>query len=170
MLGIDPGTQVVGWGALAVDDRSARLVGVGVIRARRGAPVWQRLGEIREGLDRLCAEQRPSVVVVEEAFAKHNVQTALRIGEARGVVISTAVVHGATVAELPPAVAKKTIVGHGGAAKEQVAAMVCRMLSLRTLPEPLDATDALALALAHILRSNRAGVVPSRSRPKVKRY
>lgn len=80
-------------------------------------------------------------------------QSALRIGEGRGVVISSAVAAGARVVQIPPAVAKKALVGFGAADKSQVAAMVARLLGLEKLPEPMDATDALALALTHAIRS-----------------
>ena len=152
VLGIDPGTRVLGYGALVVGARSARLCKVGVIRTSARADVAARLGELRSGLDALMGELCPAVVVVEQAFAKHNVQSALRIGEARGVVLSAAAVRKIDVVQLAPAVAKKALVGNGAAHKEQVAGMVCRLLGLREAPTPLDATDALALALAHVLR------------------
>jgi len=76
----------------------------------------------------------------------------LRIGEGRGVIIACAVTAGCEVVQYPPAVAKKTLVGNGGAHKSQVAGMVCRLLGLAEPPQPLDATDALSLALTHVLR------------------
>lgn len=154
LLGIDPGTRVIGFGALRLDARGPRLVGAGVIRtsARAGAAV--RLGELAEGIERVLLELRPEVVVVERAFAARNVASALRIGEGRGVVLAAAVRAGARVVEMPPAAAKKALVGNGQAHKTQVAAMVARLLGLSSAPEPLDATDALALALAHHLRSH----------------
>ena len=152
LLGIDPGTRVTGFGAVRLSGGGARLVGAGVIRTSSRADAATRLGELSLGLERLLAELRPEVVVVERAFASRNVASALRIGEVRGVVLAAAVRAGARVVELPPAVAKKALVGNGQAHKTQVAAMVARLLGLATVPEPLDATDALALALAHHLR------------------
>jgi len=156
VLGIDPGTRVVGYGALAVFPRGPRLLAAGVLRPDPRLAVPERLGAIRAGLDRLFAELRPDVVVVEGAFAWRNPQSALRIGEGRGVVLACAVQAGARVVQYPPAVAKKALIGSGTAHKTQVAAMVARLLSLERAPEPLDATDALALALAHLLRSRPA--------------
>jgi crossover junction endodeoxyribonuclease RuvC len=161
VLGIDPGTRALGYGALDVSARTARLRSAGVIRPTASAAVPVRLGEIRGALDRLLAELSPHVVVVEEAFARHNVQSALRIGEARGVVLSCVTHAGAELVQLPPAVAKKALVGNGAAAKEQVAGMVCRLLALAEPPEPHDATDALALALAHVLRGRSPAARPA---------
>jgi crossover junction endodeoxyribonuclease RuvC len=100
------------------------------------------------------------LVVVEEAFASRNVQSALRIGEGRGVVLACAAAAGIRIEQVPPAVAKKALVGYGAAHKTQVAAMVARTLNLATPPEPLDATDALALALTHVVRRGRPELQP----------
>jgi crossover junction endodeoxyribonuclease RuvC len=151
VLGIDPGTRVVGYGAVRLGGRRPRCVAAGVLRARSLA-VPERLAEIALALERLLLELAPQVVVVEEAFAARNVQSALRIGEGRGVALALAARSGARVVQLPPAVAKKAIVGHGGASKEQVAAMVARLLGLSAPPEPADVTDALALALTYLSR------------------
>lgn len=155
VLGIDPGTRVVGYGAVGIGAKGPVLLGAGVIRTPAKASIPERLGVIRIELDRMLAQLRPGIVVVEEAFASRNVQSALRIGEGRGVVLACAAAAGIRVIQVPPAVAKKALVGHGGAHKVQVAAMVARTLNLATPPEPLDATDALALALTHVLRRHQ---------------
>ena len=152
VLGIDPGTRVVGWGAIELTARGPRMLAAGVVRAGTG-DLPQRLGLIRRELDRLIELYRPFVVAVEEAFAHKNIQSALRIGEARGVVLSCAAAVGVAVHQYPPAAAKKALVGNGAAHKTQVAAMVARRLELTEAPKPLDASDALALALTHVLRS-----------------
>ena len=114
-----------------------------------------RLGEISRQLDELLGRVRPDVVVVEEAFASRNVKTALRLGEARGVVLAAAARHGAQLVQMPPAVAKKALVGNGAAAKEQVASHgLSHARAFQSAPDSLDATDALALALAHIMRGS----------------
>jgi len=154
VLGIDPGTQVVGFGILAVGRRTMRFVDAGVLRANRRDTVPERLGEIGRQLDGLLGRVRPDVVVVEDAFASRNLKSALRLGEARGVVLAGAARHAARLVQMPPAVCKKALVGNGSAAKEQVAAMVCRLLRIERAPDPLDATDALALALAHVMRES----------------
>ncbi len=165
IVGIDPGTRSVGWGAVVVGGSLARAVGAGVLRPNPKLSIPERLCEIRTALDLLFAEFRPTVVVVEEAFSAQNVQSALRIGEGRGVVLASAVGAGALVVQYPPAVAKKAICGHGGAHKTRVAAMVARLLGLARPPEPLDATDALALALTHVLKSS--GPVAGSRRSKI---
>ena len=156
VLGIDPGTRVVGFGAVRVTRGGVRLERAGVIRADARRPVPERLGHVRTELDRLMAELRPAVVVVEEAFAARNVQSALRIGEGRGVVLACASRVTGVIVQYPPAVAKRSLVGNGAAHKTQVAGMVARLLGLEEPPEPLDATDALALALTHVVRVRAA--------------
>lgn len=157
VVGVDPGTLVVGYGALVLRGSGPRLLAAGVLRATRGAPVPTRLGELRRGLDELLDRLRPDVVVVEHAFAGENVQSALRIGEGRGVALSCAAARGLEVVQFTPAVAKRTLAGNGGAGKEQVAAMVARELALDEPPRPLDASDALALALTYVHRSRLSG-------------
>ena len=152
ILGVDPGTRVVGWGAIELTARGPRFKAAGVIRAGTGE-LCGRLGMIRRELDRLIALHGPSVVVVEEAFAKKNLQSALRIGEARGVVLSCAAAAGVAVHQYTPATAKKALVGNGAAHKSQVAAMVACRLGLAKPPQPHDASDAVALALTHALRA-----------------
>ena len=154
VLGIDPGTRVLGFGAIALGADGPVFLGCGVIRPPASASVAERLGRIRADLDAILAELRPGLVVVEEAFAHRNVQSALRIGEGRGVVLACAVAAGARVEQMPPASAKKALVGFGAAHKTQVGAMVQRVLGLEAPPEPHDASDALALALAWAMRAN----------------
>ncbi len=156
VLGIDPGTQVVGFGAVVVAPGEPRFLACGVIRGGARRPVPERLARIRAELDQLITRVRPRVVVVEQAFSAGNPKSALRIGEGRGVVLATAAERGCEIAEYPPAVAKKAVIGHGGATKAQVRSMVCAILKLAEEPAEDDATDALALALAH---TNRLGLL-----------
>ena len=156
VLGIDPGTRVVGFGAVVARERGPRLFGAGVIRPGARLDVPARLALILREFEELLAEVRPDVVVVEQAFISRNLQSALRIGEGRGVILAAAARFGCQVVQFPPAVAKKALVGNGAADKTQVAAMVAETLGLEEAPEPLDASDALALALAHVLRSKSA--------------
>jgi crossover junction endodeoxyribonuclease RuvC len=157
VLGVDPGTQVVGYGALVLRDEGPRLLAAGVIRAGRGRSVPARLATVRNELDALLARLKPAVVVVEKAFAALNIASALRVGEGRGVALSCAASFGAEVHEYTPAEAKKSVVGNGQADKTQVAAMVMQVLALAQAPEPLDATDALALALTYVHKSRLIG-------------
>ncbi|MBK7642900.1 MAG: crossover junction endodeoxyribonuclease RuvC [Planctomycetes bacterium] len=152
---------MVGYGAIVARESGPRLFGAGVLRPPPKLAVPERLGAILREFETLLAEVRPDVVVVEQAFASRNVQSALRIGEGRGVILAAAARFGSAIVQFPPAVAKKALVGNGAADKTQVAAMVAAALGLTEVPEPLDATDALALALAHVLRA------PARALPRL---
>lgn len=157
VLGIDPGTLVMGYGAVVQRPEGPRLLAAGVLRAGRGSDVPTRLGALRQQLDQVLVSLRPTVVVVEHAYSAVNVQSALRVGEGRGVALSAAACHGARVVQYQASQAKKTLVGVGSADKERVARMVGLELGLEELPRPLDATDALALALTYVFRSRFEG-------------
>ncbi|MEW6072575.1 MAG: crossover junction endodeoxyribonuclease RuvC [Planctomycetota bacterium] len=158
VLGLDPGTRIVGYGAIVLAPDGPRLLACGVLRPPSRLAAAARLARIAAELEEILRAVRPALVVVERAFAARNVQSALRIGEARGVALAAAARAGAPVVELAPAAAKKALVGHGGASKEQVAAMVAARLGRGELAVPHDATDALALALAHVHRSRFAEI------------
>jgi crossover junction endodeoxyribonuclease RuvC len=111
-------------------------------------------GELEELFRRL----RPSVVAVESAFHARNARSALRLGEARGIVLAAAARAGLAVAEVAPAAAKKAVIGHGAASKDQVASMVATILGTAPFGVARDATDALAVALAHVKRMARAAL------------
>lgn len=149
ILGIDPGTRVLGYGALSWEPRRPRMVSAGVFRANARWEISRRLGHLAAELERLFEELSPGIAVVESAFASRNVRSALRLGEARGVVLACAARAGAEVIEMAPASAKKAVLGHGAASKHQIARMVGAQLGEPELDLPEDATDALALALAH---------------------
>ena len=156
VLGIDPGTLVVGYGAVAQTAAGLRIVAAGELRQPASLAVPQRLAGLRADLDELLQRIDPDVVVVEEAFAHKNIQSALRIGEGRGVVLSSAAAIGAEITQLSPASARKRVVGNGAADKTQVARMVAAILGVDEIPGTLDVSDALALALAYIYEHDRA--------------
>jgi crossover junction endodeoxyribonuclease RuvC len=147
VLGIDPGTVATGWGV--VDERDQRLTYVagGVIRLR--GPLPQRLVHIHQHLRRMVAEYAPECVSLEKTFVGENVQSAFRLGEARGAIL-VAVAHTAVpVCEYTPAQIKVAVAGQGRATKEQMQTMVARLLRLRgTLAS--DEADALGAAICHI--------------------
>lgn len=158
VLGIDPGTRVLGWGAVLAVPRAPRLLACGVLTARARDGIALRLGALAEQLEELLGSVKPSVVAVETAFTALNVKSALRIGEARGLVLAAAGRRGVAVDEIAPATAKRSVLGNGRATKEQVASMVPKLLGVSDeLEVPLDATDALALALAHLRRREAPG-------------
>lgn len=150
MLGIDPGTRVMGYGALVLAPEGPRFLACGVLRPSLRAAVPARLAEIQVDLEQLLAALRPQVLTIERVFHSKNVQAAFRIGEARGVVLAAAARLGLEILELAPAAAKKAVVGHGGASKVQVARMIEHLLGTGPLAVPGDATDALALAFAGV--------------------
>ena len=156
VLGIDPGTVVLGYGALVLAPDGPRFLTAGVLKANPRWPIARRLGHILRGLEDVYALTRPSFVVIEQAFTYKNPKTAIRLGEARGVAIASAFVYGAEVHEVTPSEAKKCVTGNGLAAKEQVAAVLPKLLRLAELDVPIDATDALALAFAYIRRRELA--------------
>src|SRR5262245_12386607 len=151
VLGLDPGTRVVGFGAVVAAGGGPRLLVCGAIDAGPRGAVPERLARIARDVRLLLCRLRPAVVVVEKAFHALNAQSALRIGEGRGVILAAAAEHGCRIVEYPPAVAKKALC-HGGASKAQIRAMVTTVLGLAQQPEPDDASDALALALTHVHR------------------
>jgi crossover junction endodeoxyribonuclease RuvC len=159
VLGVDPGTRVVGYGALVDAPDGPRLLAAGEIRTGSGT-VPERLAVLLRDMEGLLERLRPTVVVVEQAFAGRNIQSALRIGEGRGVILACAVRFGAEVVQYAPSSARKSLLGHGGADKTQVARMVAVSLGLDEPPGSLDTTDALALALAYLHRSRFPGPTP----------
>lgn len=163
VLGIDPGTRVLGYGALVVAPGGPRLLACGVLAPDGRAAVPARLAEIQVELEELLAALRPGIVAVERAFHAKNAQSAFRLGEARGVVLAAAARAGIEIREFAPASAKKAVLGHGGASKEQIARMIAQLLGTGPLDVPSDATDALALAFA-CTRRPTAGLAPAGQR------
>jgi crossover junction endodeoxyribonuclease RuvC len=164
VLGIDPGTRVVGYGALVVAGDAPRLLACGVLRAPRDGSIGTRLAHLQGEVELLLARLRPRFLALEGAFSSRNVRSALRLGEARGVVLASAARTGIEVAEISPAVAKKAVLGHGNGTKAQHARLVSTILGGAELDVPADATDALALAIAHANRL-RFGATRLRSTP-----
>ncbi|MFT4541971.1 MAG: crossover junction endodeoxyribonuclease RuvC [Planctomycetota bacterium] len=158
VLGIDPGTHAMGYGAIVIHDAGPRLLAAGTLIAPRSQPIAKRLGSLKIELEEVLRRLQPIQVVVEKAFLAKNVLSALRIGEGRGVAMACASAMGAEVAELTAVEAKRALVGTGAASKHQVRRMVGETLGLEQEIESLDTSDALALALAWHLR-NRNGAV-----------
>ena len=157
VVGIDPGTRIVGYGALVSRPDGPRFLAAGVLRARPGDSVPERLGHIRRSIDELLRRLRPRIVVVEHAYTAINSQSALRIGEGRGVILASAACAGAEVLQIQASSAKKSLTGDGGADKGRVALCVAAELGLSEPPRPVDATDALALALTAVFRERFSG-------------
>jgi crossover junction endodeoxyribonuclease RuvC len=149
ILGVDPGTIVTGYGVIRETERDWEPLDFGCIRPSRKLKTHQRYLAIFEGIDHLLEKYQPEAVAVETQFVYKNVQSALKLGMARGAVIIAAAKRGIEVFEYAPTKAKQAVVGHGGASKFQVQKMIQMQLKLAQIPEPADAADALALALCH---------------------
>jgi crossover junction endodeoxyribonuclease RuvC len=150
IFGIDPGSARTGYGCVESDGRAVRLVTCGAIAARSDDGFPARLSRIYRALSSLLNECQPDVVAVESLFHATNVQTALKLGHARGVAILAAVEAGCPVVEYAPAEIKRAVVGYGQADKHQVQQMVKLLLGLLEPPAPHDAADALAVAICHL--------------------
>lgn len=157
ILGIDPGSNVTGFGIVERSGGRIRHVAHGTLRAPRGACLAERLAAIQAGLSRAIEEHRPEIAVVERVFAGRSARSALVLGHARGVALATAATAGLAVCEYTAPEIKLAVVGSGAAEKRQVQAMVERLLALDAAPA-LDAADALAAALCHAHRGPLAGL------------
>ena len=146
-LGIDPGTATCGFGVVELQDGTLRLVDAGVIRTGPDETDAARLSRLHAALTGLLAEHRPERIGVERLFFQRNVQTAMAVGQARGVALLVAAQAGLPVDEPTPNEVKQQVCGNGSADKLQVASMVARLLSISLERVPDDATDALAVAI-----------------------
>lgn len=159
ILGIDPGTAVMGYGLLHASASGVQMLAMGVIDLRRVADAHQKLGRIHERMNDIIDTYHPHAVAIEAPFCGKNVQSMLKLGRAQGVAIAAAVSRGLSVSEYSPSEIKRAVTGSGRAGKEQVAGMVRRILHLdegRMLPYA-DATDALAAAYCHLQNALHPG-------------
>ncbi len=151
VLGIDPALRTTGYGAIERCNGSIRLIEAGVVVPRQDATLEQRLRELHAGICQVLAQTRPQLVVIEDLYTTYkNPRSALLMGHARGVLCLASAQAGVAVHTLGHARVKRALVGSGSARKEQVGAMVARMLGLRIAPKPHDVSDALGLALAFL--------------------
>jgi crossover junction endodeoxyribonuclease RuvC len=156
VLGIDPGTAILGYGVVESGPGARpRLLECGTLTTAARDPLPARLRVIHDGTAALISRHAPDAVAVESAFYGKNVRTTVVLSHARGVILLAAEQAGAAIAEYSPAQVKKAVVGRGAALKTQVAYMVAQLLRLRTPPEPADAADGVAVALAHLLIAAR---------------
>jgi crossover junction endodeoxyribonuclease RuvC len=150
VLGVDPGLETTGYGIVESDGRIFKLVEYAGIRAPARFAFAERLLIITQKLEEVIERLRPRVCAVEETFYAVNVKSALKLGHVRGAVLVTAARAGLEVAEYSPLEIKSALVGYGRAEKHQVQEMVRLLLGLKEPPNPLDASDALAVAICHI--------------------
>jgi crossover junction endodeoxyribonuclease RuvC len=151
VLGIDCGGQYTGYGVVEINS-GGRLdcLACGAIKLSPRDTLPHRLSLIFTQLGEVIAEHRPDQVAIEDVFYSMNVKSALKLGQVRGVAMLAAAAAGLEVAEYSPLTIKLSVVGYGRAEKQQVQHMVTRLLDLPTPPEPMDASDALAIAICHL--------------------
>lgn len=154
ILGIDPGTNIMGYGVISVVGNHPKLVVMGVVDMRREHDMYLRLGKVFDRVTGIIDEFLPDEMAIEAPFFGKNVQSMLKLGRAQGVAIAAAIHHSVPIHEYAPMKIKMAITGNGHASKEQVAAMLQRLLNIRQeqMPEFMDATDALAAAYCHYLQ------------------
>ena len=156
IFGIDPGSERTGYGCVETDGRRHRLVACGAIVSPAGDSFPHRLARIHRELTAHLSTCRPDCVAIENLFHASNARSALKLGHARGVAMLAAIQAGCDVVEYTPAEVKRAVVGYGRAEKHQVQQMVKLLLGLDALPTPLDASDALAVAICHVHSTARA--------------
>lgn len=154
ILGIDPGYAIVGYGIIILEGIKSKPIDYGVIETQAHVPFPQRLEWIYTGVSQLIKQHRPDHVAFEELFFARNTTTALQVAAARGVALLAAQQAGLPLYEYTPMQIKSAVTGNGHADKHQVQQMIKLLLSLKNIPKPDDAADALAAALCH---ANTAG-------------
>ncbi|MEW6128205.1 MAG: crossover junction endodeoxyribonuclease RuvC [Acidobacteriota bacterium] len=150
VIGIDPGSNTTGYGVIDSDGRRYELVEYAGIRAPSRFTFAERLLIIAQKLEEVFERLRPHACAVEDTFYAVNVKSAIKLGHVRGAILLTAARAGVEIYEYTPLAIKSALVGYGRAEKQQVQEMVRLLLKLKELPEPLDASDALGIAICHI--------------------
>ncbi len=149
ILGIDPGTVIMGYGVIETEDDEVKLVDYGVFKTER-SPIGQRLSYFYGELLKVISRHQPDAVAVEQPFVAKNVRSALAIGRAQAVAMLAAANQSIQVYEYTPAQVKQRVAGYGASSKEQIQEMVRLQLGLSEVPRPSDAADALAIAICHL--------------------
>jgi crossover junction endodeoxyribonuclease RuvC len=152
ILGIDPGSGATGYGIIESDGAKHKTILFGAIKTHARQPFHERLLKIYNDLNNILSIEKADVMAIEEVFHATNVQSALRLGHARGIALLAAAQHGMSVYEYSPLEIKSAVVGYGRAEKMQVQGMVRLLLNLAEIPSPDHAADALAVAICHAHR------------------
>ena len=150
ILGVDPGTIIMGYGVIESRDDEIALVDYGVLRNPERSPIGERLSYLYSELSKIISRYQPDVVAVEQPFMAKNVRSALAIGRAQAVAILAAANRGIPTYEYTPTQVKQRVANYGASSKEQVQEMVKLQLGLSQVPQPNDAADALAVAICHL--------------------
>ena len=157
IMGIDPGTNIMGYAFIGVNGNRARLIAMGVIDLRKCKDTYMKLGEIFTRVQGLISSFLPDELAIEAPFFGKNVQSMLKLGRAQGVAIAAAISRQVPIHEYAPLKIKMAITGNGSASKEQVADMLRRMLNIANedMPHFMDATDALGAAFCHFIQHGK---------------
>ena len=157
IMGIDPGTNVMGYGILGIKGKMLTPIILGAIELNKMGDHYLRLARIHERVTGLIEQYLPDELAIEAPFYGKNVQSMLKLGRAQGVAMAAALGRQIPITEYAPLKVKQVVTGNGGASKEQVANMLCYILKMdkAKLPTMLDATDALAVALTHYYESRK---------------
>ena len=153
ILGIDPGTVIMGYGIITITNNRVSLLELGVLKPGRVKDNYKRLQLIFNTVSGLITKYQPTDFAIEAPFFGKNVQSMLKLGRAQGVAIAAAMRHGLDVTEYSPKKVKQSVTGNGNAGKEQVMKMLQTLLSFKEDPKHLDASDALAVAMCHHLQN-----------------
>jgi crossover junction endodeoxyribonuclease RuvC len=154
ILGIDPGTNIMGYGIIEITGKKIRLLSLGVLKLNKIEGHALKLKNIFEQTFSLIEQYHPDELAIEAPFYGKNVQSMLKLGRAQGVAIAAALSRSIPVFEYSPRKVKQSITGKGSASKEQVASMLQTLLSFKEMPKHLDATDGLAVAMCHYFQRN----------------
>lgn len=162
IMGIDPGTNVLGYSIIRSSGRNLSIEAMGVIDLRKCADIYLKLGRIHQNMLRLIDTFHPDELAIESPFFGKNIQSAIKLGRAQGVAIAAAIERDLVVHEYPPTKVKLAITGNGSASKEQVAGMLAKIFKIdqKSMGPFLDATDALAMAYCH--HTQRTTIVSAR--------
>ena len=158
ILGIDPGTIVMGYGLVKVTGREVSLLDLGVLKPGKVKDSYKKLQLIFNTVSGLITQYKPTDFAIEAPFFGKNVQSMLKLGRAQGVAIAAAMRHGLEVTEYSPKKVKQSVTGNGNADKEQVMKMLQTLLTFKESPKHYDATDALAVALCHHFQTSSVGI------------
>ena len=149
VLGIDPGSETLGWGVVEGTVSKYSLGDFGTVKSKPREAFSKRLLKAYAGVEEIVGKFQPDVLAIEEAFYSVNVGVAMKLGQVRGVMLLLAEQRGIEIAEYSPRLIKQTVVGYGNAEKHQVGEMVRILLKMKNVPTPHDAADALAIAICH---------------------
>ncbi len=156
ILGVDPGTQLMGFALLKVTGKNTQVLLMDVLKLTKHKDIYERLEKIHSKIAELIKLYRPDTFAIEAPFFGKNVQSMLKLGRAQGVAIAAAIQGGLEVTEYSPKKVKQSITGNGNADKEQVWKMLQTLLSIEEKPQYFDATDALAVAMCHHFQTSNA--------------